>query len=100
MLIFTQSSFYLARLSAADEYFNTRAGLPTTTAFAGTSFVTTQPAPTIAFSPIVILDKIVAPEPIEAPLLTIVISTLQSPSLSSSPPPFVACGYLSLMVTL
>jgi hypothetical protein len=35
---------------------------------AGTSFVTTLPAPTIAFSPIVTLDKMVQPDPIDAPL--------------------------------
>ena len=34
---------------------------------AGTSLVTTLPAPTIAFSPIVTLARIVAPEPIELP---------------------------------
>ncbi len=35
------------------KYFITLAGLPTTTALSGTSFVTTAPAPTIAFSPMV-----------------------------------------------
>ena len=45
---------------------NIRAGFPATTEFAGTSFVTTLPAPTIAFSPIVILARIVAPDPIDA----------------------------------
>ena len=46
------------------------AGLPATIAPAGTSFVTTLPAPIIAFSPIVIPQSNVAPEPMEAPRLT------------------------------
>src|SRR5258708_9664175 len=46
---------------------NTRAGFPATIEFAGTFRVTTLPAPTMAFSPIVRLARIVAPEPIEAP---------------------------------
>src|SRR5262244_3622921 len=57
------------------------AGLPATIAFAGTSFVTTLPAPTIAFSPIVRLHKIVEPEPMDAPLHTFVFSTFQSASV-------------------
>ena len=36
--------------------------------FGGTSFVTTLPAPTSAFSPIVMFDRMVLPEPIDAPL--------------------------------
>src|SRR5262249_17683526 len=77
------------------------AGLPATIAFAGTSLVTTLPAPTIAFSPIVTLHKIVAPEPIEAPLQTLVFSTFQSASVCSPPLAAVALGYTSLMkVTL
>ena len=44
----------------------TLAGLPTTIVFAGTSFVTTAAAPTIAFSPIVTPGKIVTPAPIQA----------------------------------
>ena len=47
-----------------------RAGLPATTAPAGTSFVTTLPAPTVAPSPIVTPQKIVAFEPMEAPRFT------------------------------
>src|SRR5437667_498167 len=50
-----------------------------------------------AFSPMVILARIVAPEPIEAPLLTTVRSTFQSASVWSSPPLVVALGYESLM---
>ena len=57
---------------------NSRAGFPATIALAGTSLVTTLPAPTIAFSPIITLDEIVPPDPIEAPLLTSVFSTFQS----------------------
>jgi len=41
-------------------------GVPATTVLGGTSFVTTLPAPTIAFSPMVTLLRIVAFEPIEA----------------------------------
>ena len=40
-----------------------RAGTPMTIAWSGTSFVTTAPAPIIAFSPIVIPARIIAPEP-------------------------------------
>src|SRR5678816_1017373 len=57
------------------KYLKTRAGFPATIAFAGTSFVTTLPAPTSAFSPIVTFARIVAPDPIEAPLRTTVRST-------------------------
>ena len=49
--------------------------------FGGTSFVTTLPAPTMAFSPTVMPPNRVAPEPIEAPCLTIVFWTLQSASV-------------------
>src|SRR5262249_46161185 len=45
------------------------AGFPATMVFAGTSLVTTLPAPTIAFSPTVTFARIVAPEPIDAPFL-------------------------------
>ena len=43
------------------------AGLPATIAFRGTSLVTTLPAPTMAFSPIFVLARIVALEPMDAP---------------------------------
>src|SRR5258708_3423773 len=77
------------------------AGFPATIAFAGTSFATTLPAPTIAFSPIVTLHRMVAPEPIEAPLQTLVFSTFQSDSVCRPPPATVARGYTSLInVTL
>ncbi len=65
--------------------------------FAGTSFVTTLPAPIIAFSPIVTLDRIVAPELIEAPFFTNVVSTFQSSSVCNLPSGFVARGKVSLM---
>src|SRR4029077_9246616 len=57
---------------------NTFAGFPTTIVFGGTSRVTTLPAPTIAFSPITTLERIVAPDPIDAPFFTSVSSTFQS----------------------
>ncbi len=67
----------------------------------GTSFVTTLPAPTIAFSPTVTPARIVALEPIEAPFLTSVGMHTQSASVWSPPPSAVARGYMSLMkVTL
>ena len=61
--------------------FQDSGGLPATVAFAGTSFVTTLPAPTIAFSPIVIPPSSVAPEPMEAPCLTSVLWQYQSASV-------------------
>src|SRR5208337_1861835 len=68
------------------------AGFPATITLAGTSLVTTLPAPTTAFSPTVTLDRIVLPEPIEAPFLTRVTSTFQSPSACSVPSGFAARG--------
>jgi hypothetical protein len=41
----------LQALPATQRRRTTRAGEPTTTVFAGTSFVTTEPAPTTALSP-------------------------------------------------
>ena len=79
----------------------TRAGLPATMAFCGTSLVTTLPAPMIAFSPMVTLLRMVDPEPTEAPFLTRVGSTFQSSSVCKPPVAFVARGYESLInVTL
>jgi hypothetical protein len=46
------------------------AGFPATVARAGTSRVTTLPAPTKAPSPIVIPPKRVVPEPMDAPRFT------------------------------
>src|SRR5271165_2516795 len=73
------------------------AGFPATIAFLGTSFVTVLPAPTIAFSPIVSRERTVAPDPIEAPVLTTVRSTFQSDSVCNVPSALVARGKLSLM---
>ena len=76
-------------------------GFPATIAFGGTSLVTRQFAPMMAFSPIVTSHMIVAPDPMEAPFLTTVGRTTQSASVCGFPPPLVALGYLSLMkVTL
>ena len=47
-----------------------RAGLPATVAPSGTSLVTTLPAPTSAFSPMVMPHSKTAPEPMEAPRFT------------------------------
>src|SRR5580700_9172346 len=74
----------------------TFAGLPATIVFGGTSRVTTLPAPTIAFSPITTLERIVAPDPIEAPFFTSVSSTFQSCSVCKLPPSAVARGNVSL----
>ena len=57
-----------------------------------TSLVTTLPAPTMARSPMVTLARIVAPEPMEAPLFTSVGSTFQSASVWSLPSAAVARG--------
>src|SRR4026208_2494292 len=58
-----------------------RAGTPATTASAGTSRVTTAPAPTTARSPIVTPHMMTAPLPIDAPLRTRVGTTFQSASV-------------------
>ncbi len=47
-----------------------RAGTPATSAYGGTSFVTTAPAPTKAYAPSVTPQTIVALAPIEAPRWT------------------------------
>jgi hypothetical protein len=57
------------------------AGTPATTVFGKTSFVTTDPAPISAFSPIVIPHKMVALDPIDAPFFTIVFISFQSASV-------------------
>ena len=59
--------------------------------------MTTLPAPTMACSPMMTFERIVAPDPIEAPFLTSVVSTFQSCSVWSSPSAVVARGYESLM---
>ena len=73
-------------------YRKSLAGLPATMAPAGTSRVTTLPAPTMAFSPMTTFERIVAPDPIDAPFLTTVGSTFQSFSVWSSPVGVVARG--------
>src|SRR5271157_6025192 len=78
--------------SLSTRHLKTFAGTPATIAFLGTSFVTVLPAPTIAFSPIVTRERIVAPEPIEAPFLTTVSSTFQSASVCNWPSALVARG--------
>ncbi len=57
------------------------AGFPATITPGSTSLVTTEPAPTMAFSPMVIPANIVAFEPIEAPRLITVGITCQSSSV-------------------
>ena len=56
-----------SRSSSSGTSRSTRAGLPTTTARGGTSFVTTAPAPTNASSPISIPGHRMAPPPMRAP---------------------------------
>src|ERR1017187_2137013 len=73
-------------------YRRNRAGLPTTMALAGTFLVTTLPAPTRAFSPMVMFARIVQPAPIEAPVFTTVLSTFQSDSVCRPPSALVARG--------
>jgi len=70
----------------------TLAGFPATIVLGGTSRVTTLPAPTMAFSPMTTFERIVDPEPIEAPRLTNVVSTCQSFSVWSPPSEVVARG--------
>ncbi len=74
-----------------------RAGFPAAIVPGGMSWVTTLPAPTIAFSPIVTPHRMVALLPIEAPRLTSVGIKAQSASVCNPPPFEVARGYLSLM---
>src|ERR1700722_2793792 len=83
---------HYAILDSSVMYRNSLAGFPATMAFAGTSLVTTLPAPTIAFSPIVTFASIVEPDPIEAPFLTTVFSTFQSASVCNWPSAAVARG--------
>src|SRR5690349_17047200 len=77
----------------------TRAGCPVTTERAGTSCVTSAPAPTIAPSPISTPHMITAPLPIEAARRTIVCSMRQSLSSFGAPSKVAARGLRSLMNT-
>src|SRR5262249_14018181 len=70
----------------------TAAGTPATIACAGTSFVTTAPAPTSAPSPMVTPARIVALLPIEAWRQTRVRTRVQSASVCRLPSPLTARG--------
>ena len=61
-----QNSLHIYYYSSISSFFTTLAGLPATTVHGGTSFVTTEPAPTIAPSPIVTPFSIIAFIPIQA----------------------------------
>ena len=74
----------------------TRAGLPTTVAPAGTSRVTTAPAPTMAPLPMRTPHKIVAPEPIAASSSIQVSVSVQSPGALGVPSGLQARGWRSL----
>ena len=90
-IVFLQCAQYRFAFSVRPQsqtYPRILAGLPNTSAWRGTSFVTTAPAPTIAFSPIVIPHRIVAFAPIDAPSSTTVFTTSHSGDLSS--PAYVA----------
>src|SRR5688572_19658155 len=73
------------------------AGTPATMVPSATSFVTTLPAPTIAPLPIVTPARIVAFDPMLAPLPTNMGITSQSVSDCGVPSALVARGYLSLV---
>ena len=72
------------------------AGIPPTTAYGGTSFVTTAPAATIEPSPSVTPLVITAPEPIQT-LLPILMGAGTSPLLSGS---FIASPLLKNVQTV
>src|SRR5256885_11125407 len=78
---------------------STRAGLPATIVRGGTSRVTTLPAPTMACSPISTPQRIVVPDPMDAPRRTRVGTTVQSAAPCTSPAAVAARGYLSLVNT-
>lgn len=67
------------------------AGLPITVVFDGIDFVTTAPAPTTQFSPMVIPGKITAPAPMDAPSSITVRRGLSKSDL--------LLGYLSFVKT-
>src|ERR1043165_5516911 len=73
------------------------AGTPATIAKSGTSFVTTAPAPTNAFAPIVMPHMSVALLPMLARVLTRVGITFQSEADCSEPSALTARGYGSLI---
>src|SRR5690606_19248649 len=82
----------LLSMSAGVPLARMRAGTPATVAWAGTSLVTTAPAPTRAPSPMVMPGRMVALEPMETPSSTTVGTTSQSASVCGSPSPRVARG--------
>src|SRR5207244_11820304 len=61
---------HFATLSSGTINRRTRAGFPATMALSGTSRVTTLPAPTMAFCPMTTFERLVAPDPIEASIVT------------------------------
>ena len=65
--------------------------------FVGTSFVTTLPAPMMAFSPTVTPQSNDVVDPIEAPFLIKVGIISQSSSVCNFPSEAVERGYLSLI---
>ncbi len=74
-----------------------RAGLPATITLAGTSRVTTAPAPTSAPAPMRTPARMTAPEPIAAPRSIVVDCICQSARDFNSPVAVVARGKRSLM---
>ena len=91
VMAFSVSTQFTSQLFATSDL-TTLAGLPATTVSGGTSRVTTPPAPIMAFSPIVMPQSNVAPEPMEAPRLTSVRMQAQSASVCSFPFSFEARG--------
>src|SRR5882724_1163172 len=77
------------------------AGFPATVEKGRTFLVTTEPAPIIAPSPMVIPQRIVTLDPMDAPIFINVFSIFQSLSVCIVPSLLVARGYKSLIkVTL
>ena len=78
---------------------SSRAGTPATFSPAGTSLVTTAPAPTRAPRPMRTPPRITLPDPRLAPCSTTVRRSVQSSAFFRRPSAFVARGTLSLMKT-
>src|SRR5664280_3232910 len=74
-----------------------RAGLPATSAWSGTSRVTTAPAPTVANAPTAVPATTTAPAPIEQPRRSWIGLTVQSSARASSPVRVIARGKRSLV---
>ena len=64
-----KSKYYLLNT----KYYKSLAGTPITVTLSGTSFVTTAPAPTLQFEPMLIPCRITAPEPmrVASPMVTL-----------------------------